>query len=119
MRNRFSAFIKLPLPAKSASSSIPSLETLYPLLVDAGDLLYEQGCLDAFVSLGDTLLVALDGTDLFSSAKISCPCCFDNWQHLMQFMLHGVVRLPVETSGFRLGIAAISFRIFYNTGLVC
>jgi hypothetical protein len=50
-------------------------ETLYPLLAEAGDKLYAQGCLEPFISLGGTLLVALDGTDSFCSEKISCPCC--------------------------------------------
>ena len=50
-------------------------ETLYPVLAAVGDRLYTEGCLKPFVSLGGTLLVALDGTDSFSSEKISCPCC--------------------------------------------
>ena len=43
--------------------------------METGDKLYKQSCLDSFKSIGDTLLVALDGTDSFSSEKISCPCC--------------------------------------------
>jgi len=50
-------------------------ETLYPMLAGAGDKLYAQGCLEPFISIGGTLLVALDGTDSFSSERISCPCC--------------------------------------------
>jgi len=50
-------------------------ETLYPMLAETGDKLYVQGCLDPFISIGGTLLVALDGTDSFSSERISCPCC--------------------------------------------
>jgi len=50
-------------------------ELLYPVLAGVGDQLYTQGCLKPFLSIGDTLLVALDGTDSFSSEKISCPCC--------------------------------------------
>ncbi|WP_341327220.1 ISNCY family transposase [Methylotuvimicrobium sp. KM2] len=49
--------------------------TLYPVLAEVGGRLYTQGCLKPFVSVGVTLLVALDGTDSFSSEKISCPCC--------------------------------------------
>jgi hypothetical protein len=45
------------------------------VLAGVGDKLYIQGCLKPFLSIGDTLLVALDGTDSFSSKKISCPCC--------------------------------------------
>lgn len=50
-------------------------ETLYPVLAEVGDRLYTGGCLKPFVNVGGTLLVALDGTDSFSSEKISCPCC--------------------------------------------
>ena len=49
-------------------------ETLYPVLADMGDQLYQNGCLDSFRSINDTLLVALDGTDSVSSEKISCSC---------------------------------------------
>ena len=42
--------------------------------------LYEQGCLKPFLSIGGTLLVAMDGTDSFSSEKISCPCCTQQTQ---------------------------------------
>ena len=55
-------------------------ETLYPLLAGVGDKLYEQGCLKPFLSVGGTLLVAMDGTDSFSSEKISCPCCTQQTQ---------------------------------------
>ena len=45
------------------------------MLAGGGDKLYAQGCLELFVSMGGTLLVALDGTDSFSSERLSCPCC--------------------------------------------
>jgi len=50
-------------------------ETLFPLMADIGDELYRQGHLEAFRSINKTFLIALDGTDFFSSEKISCPCC--------------------------------------------
>jgi hypothetical protein len=50
-------------------------ETLFPLMAEIGDNLYRHGLLDAFRSPDDTFLIALDGTDFFSSQKISCPCC--------------------------------------------
>jgi len=50
-------------------------ETLFPLMADIGDELYRQGHLDAFRSINETFLIALDGTDFFSSEKIACPCC--------------------------------------------
>jgi hypothetical protein len=50
-------------------------ESVYPLLQEIGDGLYHNGYLNAFRSIGDTLLMATDGTESFSSEKISCPCC--------------------------------------------
>lgn len=50
-------------------------ETLLPIIAEVGDELYKNGYLTPFRSINDTLLVALDGTDFFSSAKISCPLC--------------------------------------------
>lgn len=49
--------------------------TVYPLLAELGDALHRDGYLDPLRSIGDTLLLALDGTDFFSSGKLSCPCC--------------------------------------------
>ena len=48
-------------------------ETLYPMLAGVGDKLYAQGCLEPFLSIGGMLLVALDGTDSFSSERIPVP----------------------------------------------
>ncbi len=50
-------------------------ETLFPLMATISDELYRHGYLDAFRSINDTFLIALDGTDFFSSEKIPCPCC--------------------------------------------
>ena len=50
-------------------------ETLYPLFVEISSGLYHSGYLTAFRSLHDTLLMPIDGTDFFSSEKISCPNC--------------------------------------------
>ena len=44
-------------------------------MADLGDELHRQGHLDAFRSINETFLIAPDGTDFFSSEKISCPCC--------------------------------------------
>ena len=52
-----------------------SPDTLTPLMGSIGDELFQAGHLDAFRSVNDTLLIAFDGTDFFSSQKISCPCC--------------------------------------------
>lgn len=50
-------------------------EALYPLLQEISDGLYHNGYLDAFRSVGNTLLMPIDGTNFFSSEKISCPYC--------------------------------------------
>ena len=50
-------------------------ETLFPLMSAMSDELYCQGYLEAFRSVNNTFLIALEGTDFFSSEKISCPCC--------------------------------------------
>ena len=50
-------------------------ETIFPLIQDIGNNLYQYGYLEPFRSIGGTLLVAMGGTDFFSSEKISCPCC--------------------------------------------
>ena len=66
---------------------IPSVEQMRKVLdgVNAGALskvfewvyqaLKEQGYLKAYETLDGNLLVALDGTEYYSSQKISCPCC--------------------------------------------
>ncbi len=50
-------------------------ETLFPLMATISDDLYRKGYLNDFRSINGTFLIALDGTDFFSSEKISCPCC--------------------------------------------
>lgn len=52
-----------------------SPEHLYPFFIEAADALHRTGNLEGFRSVGDTLLIALDGTEYFSSEKISCPNC--------------------------------------------
>lgn len=49
--------------------------TLFPVMADIGDALYHEGYLEAFRSINGTFLIALDGTDFFSSEKISCAHC--------------------------------------------
>jgi hypothetical protein len=50
-------------------------QTLFPLMATISDELYRDGHLERFRSINRSLLIALDGTDFFSSEKISCPCC--------------------------------------------
>ena len=49
---------------------------LYPLMAHVGDQLLDGGYLNAYRSLNQTLLIALDGTDTVSSEKIHCDCCY-------------------------------------------
>jgi hypothetical protein len=50
-------------------------KTVYPLIKEINDGLYQNGYLKSLRSINSTLLLAIDGTDFFSSQKISCPCC--------------------------------------------
>ncbi len=70
-------------------------ETLYPVLADVGDQLYQNGCLESFRSINNTLLVALDGTDSVSSEKISCPCCTQQLLKNGKTLFRHIVIAPV------------------------
>lgn len=50
-------------------------ETLYPMYDRVYDALREQGILQRFRGVQDSLFLALDGTWYCSSQKIHCPCC--------------------------------------------
>ena len=50
-------------------------QQVYPMMANIGQSLYESGYLDHFRVLKDQLLIAIDGTDVFASEKISCPSC--------------------------------------------
>jgi hypothetical protein len=52
-----------------------SPQQLHPFMAELGQALYAQGLLQPFRVLDNQLLIAVDGTDFFSSTKISCPCC--------------------------------------------
>jgi len=68
-------------------AQIPSLEQIRNILDQIAaqglfgvfDKIYQalgqQGYLKSFETLGANLLVALDGTEYYSSQRISCPCC--------------------------------------------
>lgn len=70
-------------------------ETLLPVLAGVGDKLYERGYLRPFLSVGGTLLVAMVGTDSFSSEKISCPCCTQQTQQSGKTLYHHTLVTPV------------------------
>lgn len=52
-----------------------SPETLFPLFNTVFQGLMKTGKLDTFKVLDEQLLVALDGTEYYSSTRIHCPCC--------------------------------------------
>jgi hypothetical protein len=50
-------------------------QSLYPLFDTVMDRLGKQGTLDEFRSIGNDLVITLDGTEYFRSTTISCPHC--------------------------------------------
>ncbi len=52
-----------------------AVQGLFEVFVNIYQALHQQGYLRGFETLSGNLLVALDGTDYYSSQKISCPCC--------------------------------------------
>ena len=52
------------------------VKAVAPLIQGVGDILWAEGCLSDYRVLNGTVLVALDGTDTFSSdSAIHCPSC--------------------------------------------
>ncbi len=52
-----------------------SPDLLFPMFASILDTWTATGIIDTFRSFDDTLLLALDGTQYFSSQRISCPSC--------------------------------------------
>ena len=50
-------------------------EQMFPIFEEILQVLEQQGELKSFRSFADTLLLAMDGTDYFSSSQIHCPHC--------------------------------------------
>ena len=50
-------------------------EQVFPVFEEILQVLEEQGQLEGFRSVGDTLLIAIDGTEYFSSSQIHCSAC--------------------------------------------
>ena len=50
-------------------------EELFPVFEEILRVLEQQDQLRSFRSYADTLLIAMDGTEYFSSTQIHCPCC--------------------------------------------
>lgn len=68
---------------------------LYPLLAQTGQQLQANGYLEAYRSIKGHLLIALDGTDTFSSEKIHCPCCSQQTLKNGHFLYRHTVVTPV------------------------
>jgi hypothetical protein len=50
-------------------------EQVFPMFEEILQVLEQQGALQGFRSFAGTLLMAMDGTEYFSSSQIHCPCC--------------------------------------------
>jgi hypothetical protein len=70
-------------------------ETLFPLIAHLGDELHRQGYLSTFRSIKQSLLLALDGTDFFSSEQIHCAACTHSTHHNGQTLYRHIVVTPV------------------------
>ena len=76
--NALSLFGVLPIPSdhpiRNLLDPVPP-DTLFDLMATISDERYRDDPLNDFRSINDTFLIALEGTDFFSSEKISCPGC--------------------------------------------
>ena len=70
-------------------------EILFPVISAMGDELYQQGYLEKFRSVGGTFLIAMDGTDFFSSYNISCPNCSNSLMKNGKTLHRHIVVTPV------------------------
>jgi hypothetical protein len=82
-------------------------ETLFPLMATISDELYDHGYLDGFRSIHGTFLIALDGTDFFSSEKISCPCCTQSTLKNGKTLNRHIAITPVLVSPLQKNVVAL------------
>ena len=73
-------------------------EGLFEVFINVYQALHQQGYLRGFETLNHNLLVALDGTDYYSSQKISCPCCSKRTSRSGQVTYSHKAILPVIVS---------------------
>ena len=73
-------------------------EGLFEVFINLYQALHQQGYLRGFETLNHNLLVALDGTDYYSSQKISCPCCSKRTSRSGQVTYSHKAILPVIVS---------------------
>lgn len=99
---------------------IPSLEQIRNILdqIAASGLfgvfervyqtLRQQGYLKRFETLGANLLVALDGTEYYSSQSISCPCCSTRTSRKGQVTYSHKALLPVIVAPGQSSVISLS-----------
>ena len=75
-----------------------AVEGLFGVFINIYQALHQQGYLRGFETLNKNLLVALDGTDYYSSQKISCPCCSKRTSRSGQVTYSHKAILPVIVS---------------------
>ena len=70
-------------------------ELLYPVFTFIFEGLRKVGLVDSYRCLNQTLLLALDGVQYFSSQKVSCECCATKHHTNGQVTYHHTVVTPV------------------------
>jgi len=75
-----------------------SPEILFPLFNTIFQGLIQTGKLDTFKVLDEQLLVALDGTEYYSSTRIHCPCCSVTTQKNKETRYYHTALTPVVLS---------------------
>lgn len=101
-------------------TQIPSLEQIRNILDQVAatglfkvfDKIYQtlerQGYLKSFEVLGGNLLVALDGTEYYSSQRISCPCCSKRTSRKGQVTYSHKAILPVIVAPTQSAVVSLS-----------
>ena len=104
----------------SGLTQIPSLEQIRNILDPIAaiglfkvfDRIYQalaqQGYLKSFEVLGSNLLVALDGTEYYSSKSISCPCCSKRTSRKGQVTYSHKAILPVIVAPTQSAVISLS-----------
>lgn len=88
-------------------------DEIAPIIRVVGDRLLEEKCLDGYRVLNGTFLVALDGTDTFSStSKIFCPSCHIS-HHKEGTVLHR--HIAVTTSLVAHGEPRVDKKVLFPT----
>lgn len=75
-------------------------EVLFPVYLNILDYVKDQGVLETYRVLSDTILVAVDGTQYFNSEKLSCPrCCVTNHKDGRKSYAHSAITPVVVRPG--------------------